>query len=304
MTHSQIMAAMAGILPIAHVVTTDDIYICYLPLAHVLEMVIENSLFYFGGMKFFIINNCKSNDQIIIAALGYSSSRTLTDQFTRNCKSDFEELKPTLMTGVPSIWEKFRKVAMHKLQKEDPWKRFIFNVAYRIKKRIIANGHSTPLLDRFIFNRILKLFPGNMKAMVTGYIMELLYWFEIIYNIRSAPLPPETHNFLRICFSCPVIQCFGLTEGTSHLIVFNNDNNDLLVCGPGTVSSLDDPSTGSVGFPALCCEVKLVDVPEMHYSSSDDPPKGEVCIRGFNVANGITIYQYSPFLCDVSCRIL
>lgn len=39
-----------------------------------------------------------------------------------------------------------------------------------------------------------------------------------------------------------------------------------------------------VGPPVACCQVKLVDVPEMEYYASGN--QGEVCVRGTNVFVG------------------
>ena len=61
-----------------------DYYLGYLPLAHVLEFLIENYCVLRG------------------ISIGYGSPRTLTDSSVRNCKGDIRELRPTLMAGVPA----------------------------------------------------------------------------------------------------------------------------------------------------------------------------------------------------------
>jgi long-chain acyl-CoA synthetase len=82
----------------------------------------------------------------------------------------------------------------------------------------------------------------------------------------SAPLNPKVFNFLRIAFSCIVIEGFGATETCATC----------LRLAPG-----DPTGAGRVGFPPACCEAKLVDVPSMGYSVEDKPyPRGELLIRG------------------------
>lgn len=43
---------------------------------------------------------------------------------------------------------------------------------------------------------------------------------------------------------------------------------------------------GVVGVPVPSVEIKLVDVPEANYYSANDPPQGEILIRGPSVAHG------------------
>jgi long-chain acyl-CoA synthetase len=53
------------------------------------------------------------------------------------------------------------------------------------------------------------------------------------------------------------------------------------VSAAATATPLGKVSVGDVGVPLDCCEIKLVDVPEMEYKSSDEPqPRGEICFRG------------------------
>ena len=62
-----------------------DVLLAYLPLAHVLEFLVENVCLFWG------------------VTLGYGTVRTLTDASVRECQGDIKELRPTLMTGVPAV---------------------------------------------------------------------------------------------------------------------------------------------------------------------------------------------------------
>ncbi|KAG1441195.1 hypothetical protein G6F56_011593 [Rhizopus delemar] len=73
---------------------------------------------------------------------------------------------------------------------------------------------------------------------------------------------------MRICFSAQVFEGYGQTEN---------------YCG-GCLTITDDNTSGVVGVPFPCSEIKLVDVPDMEYLSTDEPhPRGEICIRGHSV---------------------
>lgn len=53
---------------------------------------------------------------------------------------------------------------------------------------------------------------------------------------------------------------------------------------------IDHRGGGTCGPPQICNEIKLVDVPEMGYTSLDKPyPRGELCGRGYN--NTIGYYK-------------
>ena len=96
---------------------------------------------------------------------------------------------------------------------------------------------------------------GKVKLMTTG----------------SAPIDKQVLDFLKICFSCPIIEGYALSETT----------------GCGTASSPEDPVTGHVGGPVECVKFRLKDIPDMEYLSSDKPyPRGEICIKGPAVFSG------------------
>jgi long-chain acyl-CoA synthetase len=84
-THANIVAAIGGAkLVFGSLITEHEVYLGYLPLAHILEFTVEHFIIYSGGR------------------IGYGSPRTLVDASVRNCKGDLTELRPTLMAGVPA----------------------------------------------------------------------------------------------------------------------------------------------------------------------------------------------------------
>lgn len=56
-----------------------------------------------------------------------------------------------------------------------------------------------------------------------------------------------------------------------------------------------DNESGHVGGVVSCCELKLIDVPEMKYTTDCSNPQGEICIKGHSVFLG---YYMQPELTD------
>uniref|UniRef100_A0A7N6BXP7 long-chain-fatty-acid--CoA ligase n=1 Tax=Anabas testudineus TaxID=64144 RepID=A0A7N6BXP7_ANATE len=103
--------------------------------------------------------------------------------------------------------------------------------------------------------KVKKLLGGRVRMMLSG----------------GAPLSSATQRFMNVCFCCPVGQGYGLTE----------------TCGAGTITEVEDISTGRVGAPLICCEIRLRDWAEGGYTSNDKPnPRGEILIGGPNITMG------------------
>ncbi|MBA0641096.1 hypothetical protein Goklo_025685, partial [Gossypium klotzschianum] len=113
----------------------------------------------------------------------------------------------------------------------------------------------SPLWDKLVFNKIKAKLGGRIRFLSSG----------------ASPLSPDVLDFLKICFGCRVVEGYGMTE-TSCVISSMEEGDNL---------------SGHVGSPNPACEIKLVDVPEMNYTSDDQPyPRGEICVRGPIVFQG------------------
>lgn len=96
---------------------------------------------------------------------------------------------------------------------------------------------------------------GNVRVMLTG----------------SAPIDKQVIDFLKICFSCPILEGYGLTESAAATCIMDQD----------------DTVTGHVGGPCESVKLRLKDLPEMSYMSSDKPyPRGECCMKGPSIFTG------------------
>ncbi|XP_061574754.1 long-chain-fatty-acid--CoA ligase 3a [Cololabis saira] len=190
--------------------------------------------------------------------IGYSSPQTLADQSSKikkGSKGDTSVLQPTLMAAVPEIMDRIYKNVMTKVEEMNSIQRTLFILAYNYKLEQLAKGNATPLCDWLVFRKVRSLLGGRTRVLLSG----------------GAPLSAATQRFMNVCLCCPVGQGYGLTE----------------TCGAGTVCEVWDYSTGRVGGPLVCCEIKLKDWVEGGYRRTDKPhPRGEIVIGGPNVTMG------------------
>lgn len=188
-SHGNLMSGMSGQCQRVPGLCSYDIYLGYLPLAHVLELSAELSVVAHG------------------AQIGYSSPLTLSDnssKIKKGCKGDATILKPTLMAAVPVIMDRIYKAVWEKVSEGGNFSKALFKFAYDYKLKRIENGYDTPLFNRFVFRKTRSLLGGRVRFMLSG----------------GAPLSPDTQRFMNICMCCPVGQGYGLTEtcgaGTVH----------------------------------------------------------------------------------------
>lgn len=239
MQHRNLIAGLAGQCQRIPGLGSQDTYIAYLPLAHVMELTAEIACVSYG---------CR---------VGYSSPHTLTDQSSKikvGGKGDCSVLKPTLIAAVPEIMDRICKSVNGKLAEMSVVQRTLFKMGYNYKMQRVSQGGDSPVCNMLLFKRVSLLLGGCVRLMLCG----------------GAPLSASTQRFMNVCF-CPVAVGYGLTETS----------------GAGTISSFSDYTTGRVGAPLICSEIKLRDWPEGGYTSQDKPhPRGEILFGGPNVAVG------------------
>jgi len=126
-THSNLMAVLGGVYKLLrHQLKSDDTFLAFLPLAHILEYVVELVLLSVG-MTF-----------------GYGRIKTLTDASVRNCKGDLREFRPSVMVGVPAIWETIKKGILAQVNQGGAIKKAVFNGSLKVKK------HNVPILTQVV----------------------------------------------------------------------------------------------------------------------------------------------------------
>ena len=169
-----------------------DIYLGYLPLAHILELLSEINVLVQG------------------VPIGYSSPSTMIDNSCRikvGHKGDCSVLKPSGMSAVPLVIDRIYKGILEQIHDKGIFleKLMIFFLKYKSFYR--QQGMTTPILDTLIFKKFRALVGGRLRLMLSG----------------GAPLSPDTHDIVRNALSLPLIQGYGLTETCSVGTIMESD---------------------------------------------------------------------------------
>ena len=231
---SNIVAAIGAVLLLLgdHLQPTDT-FLAYLPLAHILEFVVECAFFTAG------------------VTMGYGKIKTLTNASVRNCQGDLATYKPSLLVGVPAVFELIRKGIVTKVNGGGTLKKNLFGGAMSIKKNKIPI--LSGVVDAVVFKQVRAQTGGRLRLALSG----------------GAPLSKETQQFLDTAL-VQLLQGYGMTESSA-------------MCAILTPEFFQYSCVGVIS-PAIEC--KLIDVPDAGYFATNDPPQGEILIRGPAVTSG------------------
>ncbi|CAI9104872.1 OLC1v1003657C2 [Oldenlandia corymbosa var. corymbosa] len=156
--------------------TVDDVYISFLPLAHILDRMIEEYFFHKG------------------ASVGYYHGDI------NEIRDDLVELKPTFLAGVPRVFERIHEGVLKALEELNPVRRKFFDILYSRKLSWMKLGYkqkdASRLADLLAFRKVKARLGGRLRLIVSG----------------GAPLSSEVEEFLRVTTCAFVVQGYGLTE--------------------------------------------------------------------------------------------
>ncbi|XP_031255842.1 long chain acyl-CoA synthetase 4-like [Pistacia vera] len=197
--------------------TADDVYLSYLPLAHIFDRAIE---------EFFIAHG---------AAIGFWRGDV------KLLLEDIGELKPTVFCAVPRVLDRIYSGLNLKISNGGLLKKTLFNVAYAYKFHNLRKGHTTeeasPLSDKIVFDKVKQAFGGRVRLILSG----------------AAPLSAHVEAFLRVVACAHVLQGYGLTETCAGTFVsLPNEISMLGTVGP-PVPNVDVclESVPEMGYDAL-----------------------------------------------------
>ena len=225
LTHRNILSNLMAVNAIAGV-RGDDEPISFLPLSHVFERL---------ALYMYLLLGCP---------VAFAES-------LQTVSRDLERVRPTVMTGVPRVFEKFHHAVLDAVANAPAPRKALFHwamtVGWAVAGARLAGRRAPlwavlqhPLADALVLAKIRARVGGRLRLMVSG----------------SAPLSHTTGEFL-FAAGLPITEAYGLTESSPGISV-----------NPPAAVRL-----GTVGIPVPGVEVRIAD-------------DGEVLARGPNIMQG------------------
>ncbi|KAK7311555.1 hypothetical protein RJT34_09776 [Clitoria ternatea] len=246
MTHGNVLATVSSVMTIVPNLGPKDVYLAYLPMAHILELVAENLIASVGG------------------CIGYGTPLTLTDtsnKIKKGKQGDATALMPTVMAAVPAILDRVRDGVFKKVNAKGGLSKKLFDLAYARRLQAIkgswfgAWGLEKALWQFLVFRKVQAILGGRIRFILSG----------------GAPLSGDTQRFINICLGAPIGQGYGLTETCAGGTFSDFDDTSVGRVGPPLPCSyikLIDWSEGG------------------YSTNDSPMPRGEIVIGGPNVTLG------------------
>ncbi|XP_078171188.1 long chain acyl-CoA synthetase 8-like isoform X2 [Carex rostrata] len=206
-SHGNMVSLVAGVRTVVPKIGPGDVYLGYLPLAHVFGLAGELVVMSLG------------------CAIGYGSPTTMTDtsnKIKKGTKGDVSVLRPTLLIAVPAILDRIKDGVSKKVEEQGGMLKKLFSLAYNRRLKALesdlcgVSGVETFIWDKFVFKPIRALLGGRVRFMLCG----------------GAPLSADTQRFVNICLGTPIGQAYGLTETSAAAAFTEWDDTTVGRVGP------------------------------------------------------------------------
>ncbi|GAX79708.1 hypothetical protein CEUSTIGMA_g7149.t1 [Chlamydomonas eustigma] len=179
-SHRAVLSTIAGLVAyleqLGEKMDCNDVFLSFLPLAHIFDRVAEELMLSLGG------------------SIGYYQGDV------KKLVDDIAALRPTLFAGVPRVFERIYNGVMEKVHKGSFFTQMAFNWAFGRKQYYMKEGwrhnQASTISDLLVFDKIKQRLGGRVRVIVCG----------------GAPLSPAIEEFLKIAMCAPVVQGYGLTE--------------------------------------------------------------------------------------------
>ncbi|HBB25172.1 MAG TPA: long-chain fatty acid--CoA ligase [Bacteroidetes bacterium] len=221
LTHNNLVSNVLSSQTVITLYDTDSL-VSYLPLCHIFERMAGFYLAFSVGGSLTIAESIDTVAELM------------------------RQVRPTMMTSVPRLFERIRLRILSTVEKDKPIKQKIFRWAYSVGEAKL-DGKGGPVLalqhaiaDKLVFSKIRDRFGGRLRFFVSG----------------GAALNPEIGRFFQV-FGINIVEGYGLTESSPVI----------------SVHRLEDIALGTVGKPIPGVEVKIAE-------------DGEILARGPNIMRG------------------
>jgi len=247
-THAQIVAGIASGM-IALGLKSGDVYLGYLPLAHIMELMAEFSMLALG------------------CCICYADPKTLTTKGAYPIGA-LEQYSPTIMVAVPKIWDFIKKGVEAKVAASPPVAQFLVKTAFQARTFAINHGYDTPLFKKLVFKKFSKVVGGRLRFALSG----------------GGPLNSEVQVFIRTCFGCPIFQGYGLTETNAGLTIQCPRDLRSGIAG----APIPSVTVKLRSVPDICDKMKnpYLSTDTMDAQGNKIHGRGEVLVAGHNVSLG------------------
>lgn len=139
LTHHNIASACEALLRHGFTFTKDDVYLSYLPLAHVYERVNGTSLCLWSGVTSAF---CKVEEMPEVV----------------------KQIRPTVLLGVPAVWRKIKDKAEAQIHAATGLKKMLIDWSFKQTKP----GFKRAIADTLVFSKIRAALGGRVRVMLSG----------------------------------------------------------------------------------------------------------------------------------------